>query len=344
MAHSTVRATLFPIDIPLRHTFATAGGTVSSRSCVLVRVRGEGGEGWGEAAPYPGQDEPVGRLLDAAREGAATTTLHAAIDEALSDLGARARSEPLLTSGESTLSMCVAVGIDGASDTIDSLVDQGVARFKIKVAPGAIDHLLGVRHRHPGIVIGIDGNASFGDLDRYDLGILHDVGLAFAEELFAEWVTGGAEMFTEMTGVPIFADESVRSVDDASRMLAVPAVAGITVKPGRLGWQGALAIRDLANASGKLWRASGLLETAIGRAFTDHLAADESAFLSDVAPASFFLESAVAGESWANGEVVVPVGPGLGVAPDAEGIERYLTSAPLDVDVVLSGSGDRGPG
>jgi L-alanine-DL-glutamate epimerase-like enolase superfamily enzyme len=308
-----------------------------------VRIKGEGGEGWGEAAPYPGQDESIERLLDAAREGTATTTLGAAIDEALSDLGARTRAEPLLTAGAPTLSMCVAVGIGRASETIDSLVEQGIARFKIKVAPGAIEHLLAVRHRHPGIVIGIDGNGSFGDLDRYDLGILHDVGLAFAEELFAEWVTGGAEMFTEMTGVPIFADESVRSTDDASRMLALPAVAGITVKPGRLGWRGALAVRDLANASGKLWRASGLLETAVGRAFTDHLAADETAFLSDVAPASLFLESAVAEESWGNGEVVVPTGLGLGVAPDAEAMERYLTSEPLDVDVVVSGSEDRDP-
>lgn len=344
MAHSTVRAKLFPIDIPLRQRFATASGAVSSRACVLVRVEGEAGEGWGEAAPYPGQDESIERLLDAAREGTAATTLRAAIDEARSDLDARARSEPMLMAGSPTLSMCVAVGIDGASDTIDLLVEQGVARFKIKVAPGAIEHLLAVRQRHPGIVIGIDGNASFGDLDRYDLGILHDVGLAFAEELFAEWATGGAEMFTEMTGVPIFADESVRSTDDASRMLALPAVAGITIKPGRLGWRGALAVRDLANASGKLWRASGLLETGIGRAFTDHLAADESAFLSDVAPASFFLESPVAEESWRDGEVVVPAGPGLGVVPDSDLVERYLTSEPFDVDVVLSESGDRDPG
>lgn len=344
MAHSSARATLFPIDVPLRQSFATATGVVSSRGCVLVRIHDEAGDGWGEAAPYPGQDESVGDLLTAAREGTATATLRAAIDEALSDLSARSLSEPLLAGGTPTLPMCVAVGIERASDTIESLVERGIARFKVKVAPGAIEHLLEVRQRHPGIVIGIDGNASFGDLDRYDLGIFHDVGLAFAEELFAEWVTGGAEMFTEMTGVPIFADESVRSIDDATRMLALPAVAGITVKPGRLGWRGALAVRDLANASGKLWRASGLLETGIGRAFTDHLAADESAFLSDVAPASLFLESAVAGESWGNGEVVVPSGPGLGVTPDAEAIERYLMTEPLDVDVVLSESGDRDPG
>jgi len=275
-------------------------------------------------------------MLDAATSGRTTPTLAAALGEAMADLAARRTGEPLSSPSEPTLPTCVAVGIDDTPDRVDALVRLGITRFKIKVAPGAIDHVRIVRERHPGIVIGVDGNGSFGDLDRYDLGIFHEAGLAFAEELFIDWVSGGAEMFAEMTGVPLFADESVRSVEDAERMLALPAVAGITVKPGRLGWTGALAARDAAVSSSKLWRASSLLETGVGRAFTDRLAAEDGAYLSDVAPASLFLARDVAPDRGIGPEVAVPGGPGVGVLPDPSALSDLADGPPIDVAVAVS--------
>jgi o-succinylbenzoate synthase len=343
MSGQAIRAMLFPIRLDLRSVFATSGGSITTREVVLVRIEDGGVRGWGEAAPYPGQDESVEALMGAAVTGNVTPTLAAAIDEAAADLRARSAGQPLSGASTPTLPACVAVGIQGAVERVDQLVGLGVSRFKVKVSPGAIDHIRVLRERHPGIVIGVDGNGSFGDLDRHDLGVFHEAGLAFAEELFTDWVTGGAEMFTEMTGVPLFADESVRTIDDAHRMLALPAVAGVTVKPGRLGWSGAVAAKEAALASSKLWRSSGLLETSVGRAFTDRLAGDESAFLSDVAPASLVFERDVIDEPALASEVEIPRGPGSGVIPDPDALEALASGDVITVDLSLSGSAVRDP-
>jgi L-alanine-DL-glutamate epimerase-like enolase superfamily enzyme len=116
--------------------------------------------------------------------------------------------------------------------------------------------------------------------------------------------------------VPVFADESVRSVTSAQAALTLDHVDGVVIKPGRLGWSGALAVRELANAAGKLWRASGLLETGIGRAYADILAACPDAFISDVAPAEWYLDTDITESRYADAYITVPTGPGLGVTPD----------------------------
>jgi L-alanine-DL-glutamate epimerase-like enolase superfamily enzyme len=113
----------------------------------------------------------------------------------------------------------------------------------------------------------------------------------------------------------VFADESVRSVASAQIALALDHVDGVVIKPGRLGWSGALSVRELANDAGKLWRASGLLETGIGRAYTDILAACPDAFVSDVAPAEWYLDADITESRYANAHITVPMGPGSDVTP-----------------------------
>ena len=60
------QATIFHLEIPLRRPFTTAGGSVGVRSVALVRLGASAPFGWGEAAPYPGQDESIDAVLDAA--------------------------------------------------------------------------------------------------------------------------------------------------------------------------------------------------------------------------------------------------------------------------------------
>ena len=219
MSTSFVRATLVPLDIPLRFPFSTAGTSIDRRRVVLVRV-GEGATaGWGEAAPFPGQDESVDALIEAAVTGTVSATLAAALDEAVNDHDARVHGVPLLPIAASAVPMCLAVGVDGAVDRVAEIVDQGVTAVKMKVAPDAVAHVADVRAAHPDLTIGVDGNASFGDLNRIDTGMFMDLGLAFAEELFSDWFTGGAEAFADITGIPLFADESVRSL--AERMIMI---------------------------------------------------------------------------------------------------------------------------
>ena len=311
------------LSIPLHSPFVTAGASIDSRDVVLVRASNTHQAGWGEAAPFPGQDESMDALLASTQEDEPTPTLFAAIDESLADLDARTREQPLLPHRSGSLPMCVAVGIDDALTIVDQHVEAGITRFKVKIAPARIGHVRAIRARYPEVLLAVDGNGSFGAGRMAELESLSSVGVELAEELFDEWQSHEVLQFSERTGIPLFADESVRSLADVQRLLSLPGVDGITIKPGRLGWGGALTARDLAVAAGKRWRASGLLETGIGRSFTNLLAAQDGADMSDVADARLFLADDVTDPAAESGDILLPSGPGIGVSPDAELIDRY---------------------
>jgi O-succinylbenzoate synthase len=304
--------TIFHLEIPLRSPFTTSGGSIASRSVALVRV-GDDLYGWGEAAPFPGQDEPISAVLSAARAGESTPTLDAAIDEAHADLRARLDGESLFCIAGATkevLDVSLAVGLADPIAEVDRAVEEGISRFKLKIEPGRVGHVAEIRRGYPDVLLGLDANGSF-DLDSMsELNALLALGISYVEQPFSDLASVPA------IEVPVFADESVRSVTSAEAALALDHVDGVVVKPGRLGWSGALAVRELANSAAKLWRASGLLETGIGRAYTDILAACPDAFVSDVAPAEWYLDTDVTESRYANAHITVPTGPGLGITPD----------------------------
>ncbi len=266
-------------------------------------------------------------VLSAARAGGSTPTLVAALDEAAADLRARITGDSLSRQAgatSETIPVSLAVGLDDPVAVVGRGVGMGISRFKLKVAPGHLGHVREIRQMHPDVVIGIDANASFGTDTIFELGSLGDIGILYVEQPVADLGSDCAKQLPSLIDSAVFADESVRSVQDAEAVLALEHVNGVVIKPGRLGWSGALEVRERANAAGKLWRASGLLETGIGRGFTDILAACPDAFLSDVAPAEWFLERDVTGPRFDAGSVSVPRGPGLGVEPDPTMLARHL--------------------
>ncbi len=320
--------TIFHLDIPLRTPFSNAGGTVSSRSVALVRV-GSGPYGWGEAAPYPGQDESIEDVLGAARAGAATPTLRAASDEAATDLRARLAGDSLfhlVSATKERVPVSLAIGLGDPVDAVGHAVEQGIGRFKLKIEPGRSDHVIEIRRRHPEIVMGVDANGSFDPSTVHELEAISGLDIEYLEQPVADITDPEFGDVRHLIDAPVFADESVRSVSDAETVLACGHVDGIVVKPGRLGWSGAVVVRELANGSGKLWRASGLLETGIGRGFTDILAACPDAFSSDVAPAEWFLETDITRSRHVDGHMIVPSDAGLGIVPDPALVSRHLVT------------------
>jgi O-succinylbenzoate synthase len=304
--------TIFHLEIPLKSPFSTSGGSIASRSVVLVRV-GVDPYGWGESAPFPGQDEPISDVLRAARVGESTPTLDAAIDEAQADLQARLDGASLFLVAGATrevLDVSLAVGLDSPIQEVDRAVQKGISRFKLKIEPGRVGHVVEIRRSHPDVLLGLDANGSFGLKSMSELDALLALDISYLEQPFSDMALVPA------IDVLVFADESVRSVTSAQAALTLDHVDGVVIKPGRLGWSGALAVRELANAAGKLWRASGLLETGIGRAYADILAACPDAFISDVAPAEWYLDTDITESRYADAYITVPTGPGLGVTPD----------------------------
>lgn len=322
---------LFHISIPLIEPFAIAGQQIDRRDVVLVRARTATKEGWGEAAPFPDQDESIADIFSAAAMSSTTPTLSAAMSQATTDLSCRVAGQSLVAQPVS-LPISLAVGLGG---NVDAAVADGVGRFKIKIAPGHVARVADIRARHPDITIGVDGNGSFDSSDMAELRLLSECDVAYAEELFSDWTEENAGDFSRRTGIPLFADESLRTNSDGATLVARESVAGLTVKPGRLGWVGALNAVRLAEAAGKLWRVSGLLETGIGRAYTNALAARPGSFISDIAPASVFFVQDVVRTSVEAGHLHVPSGMGIGVAPDMDIVERYLVTS-LEADLTES--------
>lgn len=223
--------------------------------------------------------------------------------------------------------MSLAVGMSDPVATVERAVDDGVKQFKIKIAPGRIDHVAAIRSRFADVSLGVDANGSFDATTVDQLRSLAGLGIAYLEQPVSDFKGHAARSIHAVLEAPVFADESVRSVADAEGLLDLDHVDGVVAKPGRLGWSGAVAVRELANVRGKLWRASGLLETGIGRAFTDALAACTDGFLPDVAPAGWFLESDVTPIRYGDAGVTLPTGPGAGVEPIPEMLDRYLVES-----------------
>lgn len=328
---------LHVVSLPMTAAFTNAQASMQERNVVLVESLD--GRGWGEAAPVSGQDESISDLIAQAKAGLATPTLAAGVDEALADAEARTSGVELERFGD-VVPVCLAVGLDDPIRTVAKAMERGINQFKLKVAAGRTAHVAQVKGRYPDAVVGIDGNGSFGAND-WDLDDISGLGLAFAEELYTDMSGPAADEFTSRTGVTMFADESIRSADDAREFLARSATGGITIKPGRIGWTGARSVRDEYVAQGRAFRFSGLLETSIGRAYTNRLAGDPRATVSDVAPSSWFFDDLVGTSYDLGGAVAIPTGPGIGINPDPGLLERYRTDL-IEVELNLPAGRDRG--
>lgn len=337
-----VEAALYHLEIPLSRPFTTATGSLPMRSVGLVSLSRSGHSGWGEAAPYPGQDEPFTDVLEAARTGAMTPTLAAAMDEARSDLVAYEQGVSLsseLGSSLASVPISLAVGMgDGAIGTVEGAWDSGIRRFKIKIMPGRTGHVREIRRLFADATIGVDANGSFDAASVSEILELVDLNLAFVEQPTDAPDDAALERLRD-ANVTVFVDESIRSVSTAEYTLALPAVSGVVVKPGRLGWSASVEVVRMARAAGKLWRASGLMETGVGRAFTLALASASDASVSDVAPASRFFSYDVVSQASADGDLIVPSGPGTGIEVDGD----IVHDRALEV-IQLSGSAIQGLG
>jgi L-alanine-DL-glutamate epimerase-like enolase superfamily enzyme len=329
-SHERIEATFYHLKIPFLKLFTTATGSVSMRSVGLVSIARSNTIGWGEASPYPGQDEPFVDVLDAARTGATTPTLAAAMDEAMSDLGARERGVSLksqLGPTDATVPFSLAVGVGSATlSTVTTAWDSGITRFKIKIMPGHTGHVADIRRLLPDSVIGVDANGSFDASTIAEILALRNLDVAYVEQPTVD-VNDAAMQILADGGFTVFADESIRSVSDAERAIATSTVSGVVVKPGRLGWSASVEVVRMARAFGKLWRASGLLETGVGRSFSLALAAASDSFVSDVAPASRFFSYDVVSQPIDGSELIVPTGAGTGLEVDAD----VVTARALDV-------------
>ena len=349
------------LRLPLVRPFETSFGRVASRTIVLVTVRGDGLEGWGESVAdadplYSGETvdtvwraierylaprllaAPIADARDLGERFRAVRGHHmakAAVEMAVWDLQARRDGRPLsalLGGVRAAVPSGVSIGIEAS---VDALLERiaieraaGYQRVKIKIKPGwDVGVVERVRARFgDDLPLMVDANAAYQPADAA-LEALDAQGLLMIEQPLAEDDLVEHAALQRRLRTPICLDESVDTPADMAAAVALGACRIVNIKPGRLGGHAAsIAVHDRCVAAGiPVWH-GGMLESGIGRAHNLHLASLPGFTLpGDIAASERYFQPDLIEPPIrvaADGTVAVPTGPGIGVTIVPDRVER----------------------
>jgi O-succinylbenzoate synthase len=336
---------LHRVAVPLLTPFRTSHGVETQRHSTLVEVRdADGAVGWGEcpALAHPTYtadyasgawrllvDEliPAG-LADRGSEIRGHPMARFALETALVDLRLRLTGVALadaLAAAEgsgrrATVGRCVVVGrrIDVASTRADAeAASAGGARLvKLKIEPGwDVEPLQALRAALPTLALAADANGAYAGLEPGTLAWTGELGLTYLEQPLApDDLVGHARLQRHLPETPLALDESATSAGLVEAAVALGAARRFSLKPARLGGLGVSAHLS-ATVAGCF--VGGMLELGIGRAAALAVASLDGCVLpTDLGPSSQYVAEDVTEPIVvdASGDLVVPHGPGLGVA------------------------------
>jgi O-succinylbenzoate synthase len=329
---------IWELSIPLDPPFVNAAGTVGERHIVIISIGSEDTAGWGEAAPYPGATpdtaDDVWTTLE--RGSVLSPSAAAALEGARTDFTARIEGRPLwehMGSSLRPIGTSVAVGLD--DDPVERIRTTGAAAAKLKIRPGSdVERVAAVRRALPHFAVGVDANGSYRWEDRAALLEVDGLGIDYIEQPFATGDLASHARLRDEIVASVALDEAIDSSAAAIRAIEAGACDLVVVKPSRVGLAASRAIHDIALAAGLRIKASGLLETEIGRASTLAVATLPAATHSDVAPSTWYLAGGIGGEGPdpASGSITPSVHPGIGFTPDPEVFDRFVVrEAPINL-------------
>jgi len=351
------------IHLPLVAPFRASIGTLLHRDVLLVNVTLDGVEGWGECTAFgepmysyeysDGAQDVIRRhmlpLLFAQEEVRAEDLARilapvrghpmakAAVEMAILDAELRAQNRSFgdfLGASRAQVDCGVSVGIhehvDDLLRTVDGYLGEGYKRIKLKIEPGHdIDDVRAVREAFGDILLQVDANTAYTRGDGQHLAQLDELDLLLIEQpLPEEDVRGHAEL-AQVVRTPICLDESITSADIAEDAIAMGACSVVNIKAGRVGgYLEARRVHDVCAARGVPVWCGGMLETGLGRAANVALAALPNFTLPGDTSASgrYYAQDIVEPFVLAEGTLAVPTGPGLGVTPLEDELERFTVS------------------
>jgi O-succinylbenzoate synthase len=278
---------------------------------------------------------PVDRMMGA--------TFEMAIVDAELRMAGRSLADWLgVRPGFETMPVGSAVGIPPHRDlgalleAVAAEVARGTARLRIKIAPGwDVEPVRAVRLAQPGLAIQVDANGSYRgnagvDADDAAIGLerLGEFGVVCIEQPLPPGDLVAHAELRRRIAVPICLDESLSSPRRVLDALRNEACQVACLKPGRLGGIGATRQAHAAcAAAGVPVFIGGFFESGLGRAVNLALAArlaqDTAGLVGDLGDPAAYLEVDPCGyPEVQRGRVEVPAGPGVGLAPDQDGLRR----------------------
>ena len=356
MQISAIELRLLTAD--LIEPFNTSYGSIVERTPIIVRVFGDGYEGWAECpadvAPSMHPD-PVADAWDALELQLSAQVLGiefghplglelndpahrvavAALEMALWDIHARASGLPLwhvLGGADRPVPSGVVVGmmdtLAALEDVVDQRIDEGYLRVKLKIGPGRdVEPISLIRTRWPDLAISADANGAYSPADQgHPFKELDAFNLQYIEQPFPAPDVEESARLAESIATPICLDESLTDRSRVHAALTRHPGFVINAKPSRLGGHTeTLAVHRLAvDAGADLW-CGGYLETGIGRA---HLVAAATlpgfTLAADISASSRYWSHDIVQPEWAvsDGALHPTTAPGIGVAVDTDLLER----------------------
>ena len=345
--------------MPFRDPYVTARSTALDRHALLLWLTtSDGLTGVGEASPVGAGSRADLDALDQHLRQAATNlvgvdstrafdllvslspavpALLFGLETALYDLLGKQSGQPLATLlGGSPRRVEVNATITSqdmqhAVRLTNEAVSAGISTVKLKVGAGSAESdqalVRAVREAAgEGVRLRVDANGAWTvDEAVRTIQLLTPLGLEYVEQPVAD-ATGLAQV-RQAVGVPIAADESLASADDARRLLKTGAADVLVIKAAQLG--GLRQAREVIGLALEMNRAAVVtssMETGVGLAASLHLAG----MLSPGGPACGLATAALLEHDLLenpipveHGALSIPSSPGLGVTVDAEAVERY---------------------
>ncbi len=323
--------TVDALELPLVHTFTIARGSESVARTARFRLQWDGGEGLGESSPvarynesvasiqtYFGEHPPQGDdpyLLDALLDGiqpAARCGLDLALHDAIGKDCGRPLYQLLGLDPSKTPVTSFTVGIDEPEKTlakVRAIGDHPI--LKVKLGTGdEIATLEAIRAIYPG-TIRIDANEGWDvETSIRILGELARFEIEFCEQPIPAGNPAGLRAIREASPIPIFTDEDSRDASDLAALIGC--VDGINVKLVKCGGiRGALAMIHTARALGFKIMLGCMVESAILATAAAHLS--PLVDYADIDGPFLTASDPYLGVTYANGKLMLPDGPGLGV-------------------------------
>lgn len=299
--HTIAQIAFWPIDIPLTDPFVVATGARVVAENVFVRITlQDGTPGYGEAAPFPevgGEDrasclnalarlaptivgQPTGAYRDLARAwtemAPAQPAARCALETALLDAHCRAKRIPLwrvwggadLRPRDTDMTIPL-TSLDETLRLAAGWYKNGFRLFKMKVGVDVHEDLRRLEAIHrafPDIAFIGDGNQGFSREDclRFAEGVREFGGrLMLLEQPVARDDLDSLAAIRRETGIPVAADESVRSLADARQVIDRSAADYINVKIMKTGVWEAAEIAAFTRRAGLKLMIGGMVETRI---------------------------------------------------------------------------------
>lgn len=319
------------LALPLVHPFTIARGCESVARTALFRLRRNGLEGLGEAAPIDRYGESVAsvvayferhplaaddpfaleRLLEGIPVGA-----RCGLDIALHDLIGKIVQRPLWQlfglDRDATPLTSFTIGIDDPQTTlakVDEVREHPVLKVKLGVKDD-VETIAAIRTRYAG-TIRIDANEGWTpdqaartlrELDRYDI--------EFCEQPIPAGSPERLRYIRERTRIPIVTDEDSKTADDLLALAGC--VDGVNVKLAKCGGlRAALAMIHTARALGLRVMLGCMVESAVLATAAAQIS--PLADWADIDGPFLTTSDPFAGITYDRGKIVLPDGPGLGV-------------------------------